>query len=114
MKNIFPLILTFWLFPILLSVSPATSATANQWISVGPYGGQAVEIVIDPSNPATLYVGTPGAGVYKSTNGGQSWNQTNNGLITPGRTIPNILVLAIDPSNAVRRNSGTPRIAPNG
>ena len=39
-----------------------------------------VTIAIDPSTPDTLYVGTAGQGVFKSTNGGNSWTPANSGL----------------------------------
>ena len=45
-------------------------------------------IVIDPNTPSTMYIGTgdrdsgdaPGYGVWKSTDGGISWNPHNNGM----------------------------------
>lgn len=38
-------------------------------------------IAINPDDPATLYVSGPGAGVLKSTDGGQNWSEVNNGLL---------------------------------
>jgi len=68
-------------------------------------------IAIDPSNPETIYVGTGdpnitgypflGDGLYRSTNGGQSW--TNIGL-GETRIISKII---IDPSNPQRIHVGT-------
>src|SRR5207245_2391393 len=46
-------------------------------------------LAIDPHAPTTLYAGTDGGGVYKSTYGGESWSA--NGLNAE------VLVLAIDP-----------------
>src|SRR5690606_31659233 len=45
-------------------------------------------ILIDPTNANVMYIGTgdrdagdaPGLGVYKSTNGGTTWTQTNSGM----------------------------------
>ena len=37
-------------------------------------------IVIDPTNSNTIYAGTYGGGVFKSTNAGASWSQFNTGL----------------------------------
>lgn len=59
----------------------------------------ATELVIDPANPDILYVafyhrlrrpwtfhsGGPNGGIFKSTNGGQSWTKLTNGL-PPGET----------------------------
>ncbi len=47
---------------------------------VGPAGGTFTSVVVDPTNPAVLYVGTFGQGVFKSQDGGQSWQAMNNGL----------------------------------
>jgi len=52
--------------------------------SVGlPAGVQTARtgaLLIDPRNQATLYVGTEGAGVFRSTNAGASWSPMNDGL----------------------------------
>jgi photosystem II stability/assembly factor-like uncharacterized protein len=47
-------------------------AGTNQWTSLGPYGGGARAVVVDPQNPATLYAVTSGA-IFKSTDAGVSW-----------------------------------------
>jgi photosystem II stability/assembly factor-like uncharacterized protein len=57
--------------------------------------------VVDPQNPDTLYAagafGDPGRdGVFKSSDGGASWNAINSGL--PARS--GVHVLAIDPQNS--------------
>jgi hypothetical protein len=49
-------------------------------------------LVIDPVTPTTLYAGTAGGGVYKSTDGGASWSALNNGLADI-----DVEALAIDP-----------------
>ena len=68
-------------------------------------------IAIDPGNPSTLYVGTGlyqgyyasgGKGIFKSTDGGSTWTEMNNGL-------PDLYVaaLAIDPSSPSTIYAGT-------
>lgn len=37
-------------------------------------------VVADPTAPGTVYAGTQGSGVYKSTNSGVTWFQVNTGL----------------------------------
>jgi tetratricopeptide (TPR) repeat protein/photosystem II stability/assembly factor-like uncharacterized protein len=51
-------------------------------------------IVIDPSDPGVIYVGTENAGVYKSIDSGISWQPVHNGL---GRAWIHSIV--IDPEN---------------
>jgi photosystem II stability/assembly factor-like uncharacterized protein len=45
----------------------------NRWSSNGPEGGPVSALAIDPDNTATIYAGT-NSGVFKSTNGGESWS----------------------------------------
>ncbi|MBI3597103.1 MAG: hypothetical protein HY203_08135 [Nitrospirae bacterium] len=59
-------------------------------------------IAIDPSTPTTLYVGTDGGGVYKSTDGGASWAPINQGL-----TDLKVTALAIDWFTPYRIYAGT-------
>jgi len=37
---------------------------------------------VDPAHPATLYAGTYGNGLYRSTDGGSNWSSVNNGMRT--------------------------------
>src|SRR5262249_519160 len=52
----------------------------NVWTSLGPGGEPVGALAIDPIPPTTLYAGTGGNGVFKSTNGGSSWSAVNTGL----------------------------------
>lgn len=66
-------------------------------------------LVIDPSNPSTLYAGTGesfgvgGRGIFKSIDAGANWLQINNGL--PSRT--RVLSLLIDGSSPSTLYAGT-------
>jgi photosystem II stability/assembly factor-like uncharacterized protein len=61
----------------------------------GHYG--ITSLAIDPQNPTTLYAGNAlsGGGVFKTTDGGASWNAVNLGLPAGGVT-----ALAINPQNS--------------
>jgi TonB family protein len=61
-----------------------------------------VAIAMSPSTPATLYAGTRGSGVFKSTNGGTSWTTVNSGL-----TDMYVHALAIGPSTPTTLYAGT-------
>ena len=61
-------------------------------------------IVVDPSNPNTIYIGTgdrdggdaPGYGVWRSTDGGLTWSSHNSGM--GNRTISEIIMHPTNPS----------------
>jgi len=70
--------------------------------SVGPDGGTFTAVVIDPGNPSVLYLGTYGAGVFRSSDQGNSWTQRISGL---DNTF--IQSLAVDPQNSNILYAGT-------
>src|SRR5437870_1964525 len=55
--------------------SQANPETLNRWSTNGPEGADILALAIDPSHPATIYAGT-GGGLFKSTNGGESWSSS--------------------------------------
>ena len=59
-------------------------------------------LAIDPQNTDTLYVATRADGVFKSTDGGTSWQAA-----VPGLRLPSVNALAVDPQNSDRIYIGT-------
>ena len=68
-----------------------TKAANSTWQEVGPKTwtditghwapgiGRFTDIYVDPSNPNFILAGTPSGGLWKTTNGGQTWvNKTDN------------------------------------
>jgi len=54
-----------------------------QWRNIGPGGGSDLQsIAVHPANPDIVYVGGDIEGLFKTTNGGQSWTNINNNLAT--------------------------------
>ena len=47
------------------------------------FGGMRCPIVVDCSDPNTLYAGTMSSGVQRSRDGGRSWQAINDGLTKP-------------------------------
>jgi len=45
-----------------------------QWRLIGPFRAGRVTAVAGVADPSTYYFGTPGGGVWKTTNGGQVWH----------------------------------------
>ncbi len=59
--------------PGLAEVDPSAIA-ALRWRPIGPFrAGRVSAGALDPPEPNTYYFGTPGGGVWKSTNAGQTW-----------------------------------------
>src|SRR5262245_29524082 len=72
-------------FPITVTGTPLAGMTTLHlvvnavWTSLGPAGVFVAALALDPLTPTTLYVGTHGR-VFKSTDGGSSWNAFTTGL----------------------------------
>jgi photosystem II stability/assembly factor-like uncharacterized protein len=62
----------------------------------------AVSLAVAPSNPQIIYAGTPSSGVYRSTDGGESWESINAGLdMAPGVAL-RVTGLTVDEQNPQR------------
>ncbi|MEN8376866.1 MAG: glycosyl hydrolase [Gemmatimonadota bacterium] len=79
-------------------VGPAPAVTSS---GVG-WAGRTLAIAIDPTAPDTVYVGTAGGGVWKTTDGGDTWTP-----LTDYQASLSIGAIAIDPTNAQRLLAGT-------
>ncbi|MBI9045188.1 MAG: hypothetical protein JEZ06_11930 [Anaerolineaceae bacterium] len=73
------------------------------WVRTGgPLGGLGYDVRIHPDNPDIMYVTDAWAGVHISTDGGQNWFPSNEGITTrkgdSADSIP-VFCLTIDPHN---------------
>lgn len=102
----------------LAKINPAYDNSLYQWNNIGPVGidmspdqtvshwgivsGRVKGIAIHPSNPNIVYAGAGGGGIWKTTNGGQTWVDKSGSLnmITFGS-------IAIDPVNPEIVYAGT-------
>ncbi len=64
------------------------------WLGPGNIGGRLRSILIHPTNPDIMYLGTAGGGIWATLNGGTGWFPLNDFL-------PSLFVtgLAMDPTN---------------
>jgi hypothetical protein len=55
---------------------PSAKTTTLAWDSKGPdnYGGRTRALLVDKNNSAHVFAGSVGGGLFKSTNGGATWN----------------------------------------
>ena len=65
-----------------------------KWRLLGPFrGGRVTAVAGVPGDPTTYYFGTPGGGVWKSTNGGRVWRPIFDSV-----PVPSIGALTVAPS----------------
>src|SRR5258705_12619714 len=71
---------SLFLFSTVLTTATAfaqynpASFSAMKWRLVGPHrAGRVTSVAGIPGKPAIYYFGTPGGGVWKTTNGGRVW-----------------------------------------
>ena len=83
-----------------------TTPTHAGWASVGPSYDDILCLAINPTAPGTIYAGTGGDGIYKSTNGGTSWTAVTSASDS-GMTSTIVLSLAIDPKTPTTLYAGT-------
>ncbi|MEA3446496.1 MAG: T9SS type A sorting domain-containing protein [Bacteroidota bacterium] len=62
-----------------MSKLKSTSETVIEWVEMGPdnVGGRTRAILYDKDNHNILYAGAVSGGLWRSTTGGQSWNQSD-------------------------------------
>src|SRR5262249_8873406 len=67
-------------------------AGPNAWTADGPAGGSIRAVLVDPTTPTTVYVGTVGSGVFKSIDGGATWVQSDPTGPTATKTIRSLVI----------------------
>jgi photosystem II stability/assembly factor-like uncharacterized protein len=62
----------------------AQPISGSSWQNLGPtnFAGRVSAVAVDPSNPAVVYRGTAGGGVWKTTDGGATWKPLTDDLGT--------------------------------
>jgi len=93
--------------PVYSTATNSFASSPNQinlgsWTSLGPgnIGGRTRALLIDPNNPNIMYAGGVSGGIWKTTDGGNSW--------TPkGDLLPNIGVSSLARGSDGRLYAGT-------
>ena len=78
----------------------------SNWTSIGPFDytqanaqpagmGRINNMVVDPNNANTWYIGSPGGGVWKTTNAGTTWTPLSDNLPRVG-----VSAIAVDYNNS--------------
>ena len=85
-----------------LAAAGTPKSTTGNWMLMGPTGkptgggaGRVNFVRFDPANSATMWIGTPDGGLWKSTNSGTTFTTNTDQLATIGCSD-----IAIDPTNS--------------
>ena len=93
----FVLILSFLLTSIVAMAQQMPGPdqfSGMKWRLIGPFrGGRVTAVAGIPGDPNTYYIGTPGGGVWKSSNGARTWSPIFDSV-----PVPSIGALAVAPS----------------
>jgi photosystem II stability/assembly factor-like uncharacterized protein len=83
---------------------PRLALSGDRWVPIGPspifvqgglpFAGRVTVVAPHPSDVNVIYIGTDGAGIWKTTNNGSSWT-----WLTPDVPVAAIASLSIDPVN---------------
>ena len=93
-----------WVIGMLFAVIALLPSVGTAIVIPWPDGmstAQVAAIAVDPTTPSTLYAGTTD-GIFKSTNGGGSWQTVNTGLTNLG-----VNALVLDPAIPTTLYAGT-------
>jgi photosystem II stability/assembly factor-like uncharacterized protein len=100
--------------PVRADVDPRSfpdHLQALEWREVGPYrGGRSAAVTGIPTDRNTYYFGATGGGVWKTGNGGRSWENVSDGYF--GGSIGAVAVSAWDP-NVIYVGSGEKTVRGN-
>lgn len=80
--------------PAGAAAAPTDAAAQPAWVPLGPAGGPVQAVAFAPGAPATVYAGTSFAGVFRSADGGRTWQAANTGLENVA-----VAALAVSPGN---------------
>ncbi len=107
-----PLILT-----LLLSLGSVLAVSANddphdslvinakgevrRWEITGPWGGDVRALVVSPTNPDLLYLGTSDGQIFLSKDGARTWQRIKPGIDKRGLSVDQIVIEPARPEDIV-------------
>jgi photosystem II stability/assembly factor-like uncharacterized protein len=78
------------------------SRTSWTWLGPGNIGGRITTILVHPTDANLMWVNNPGGGIWKSTNGGTTWQPVNDFLANLA-----VSAMAISPAAPATMYAGT-------
>jgi len=71
---------TLALLTILLALCSPLAAGQDRWTQLGPTTAYVYNVVADPADPAILWISTGSGGVFRSGDGGSTWESRSKGI----------------------------------
>ena len=90
------------LAPASAAGAPLISPKSWRWLGPGNVGGRIRSIVIHPKTPDTMFAGSVGGGIWKTTNGGTGWTPIDDFMAALS-----VSSLVINPANPSVMFAGT-------
>jgi photosystem II stability/assembly factor-like uncharacterized protein len=92
------------LVPSARSLPGNDAAALLPWMNAnGPYGGYMTGLVVSPADPSIVFAGTQAGGVYRSSNGGLTWQPARQGIVCDW--VKQIDVSPLDPDLVIAASS---------
>jgi len=85
-----------------LLANPNVSPNAWRWLGPGNIGGRIRSLAISPTSPDTMFAGSVGGGIWKTTNGGASWAPVDDFM-----AVLSVSAIAINPATPNVMYAGT-------
>ena len=67
-------------------------ASAQSWRPLGPPGGDARTLAVDPSHPQSVYLGTTDGHIFASRDVGAHWQRLGSASMAPNAVITSIVI----------------------
>ena len=96
--SVFVLLLLFFTLQTALALKPPGDEYLKvlKWRSIGPYrGGRVVAVAGHPTQKQVFYFGGTGSGVWKTRDGGDTWQNVSDGFFKTS----SVGAIALAPSN---------------
>jgi photosystem II stability/assembly factor-like uncharacterized protein len=77
---------------LFLFLLAAPAAWGEIWAPVGPPGGDARALALDPRDPRVVYLGTANGNLYRSDDAGRRWKRQEPGFPLRGMSLDDVVV----------------------
>jgi photosystem II stability/assembly factor-like uncharacterized protein len=77
---------------LLLAIAVIAVPVMGGWRRANLYGADVRALIVDPSRPDRLYVGTSGGEVYVSNDGAKTWRNPRGSVPFPGYIVDNLVI----------------------